>query len=171
MSNLWLFIIVIGALVLVGAFISLLALLWPVRRSCQRSLAVRGAVLCVLGLMSFVIGFGGLTWLGAQVTYYGFGTVVIDTFEPGGARVARTPEAEAKERLIVRELWVRLLLPPSLRQRCYTSEAWVCNEVDEVVPATSNVGSWSSYLRLVGMGSVSAIASSMLVWLFTRRRR
>jgi hypothetical protein len=167
-SNSWLDIIVIGALLLVGAFISLPALLRPVRRSCQRRLAARGAVLCVLGLVSFVIGFGGLTRLEAQATYI-FGTIGIVDFEPEEARVTRPPEAN--EPFVVRELWVRLLLPPPLRQRCYTSEAWVCAEADKLVPATSECWGWSSYWLDVGLGSVSVVANSMLVWLFTRRRR
>ena len=36
------YVMIIAALLLVGAFISLLALLRPIRRLCQRSLAARG---------------------------------------------------------------------------------------------------------------------------------
>ena len=163
------YVMIIAALLLVGAFISLLALLRPVRRLCQRSLAARGVVLCILGLASWVISLGGLTWLEAQAIYI-FGTIgIVDTFEPGGARIAYPPEAN--EPFVVGELWIRQLLPPPLRQRCHTGEAWVCAEADKLVDATSEQWNWSSYWRNVGLGGVSAVASTLLVWLFTQRSK
>jgi len=161
--------IIVGALLLVGAVISLLALLRPVRRLCRRRLAAWGAVLCGLGLVSFVFGFGGLTRLEAQATYIFGNMTVVDTFGPEGAYVTYPPEVN--EPLVVRGLWVWLLLPPPLRQRCYTSATWVCVAADRLVPATSAQWGWSAYWRDVGLGSISVVTSSMCGWWFTRRSK
>ena len=173
MSNLWpnivVNIILIAALLTVGALISLPVLLRPVRRwCCQRSLMVRGLVLCILGLVSFVISFAGLTRLKAQVTYL-FGTMTtVDTFGPAGARVITPPQVN--EPFVVRELWIRLLLPPPLRPPCSTREVWVCTEADSVVSATSAQWRWSAYWTDVGLASISVAANSILAWLYTRRK-
>ena len=68
MSDPWPFIIVIIVLAFIGALISLSALLPPVRRLCRRSLAARGVAICTVGAVSFVIGFGLLTRLNAEVS-------------------------------------------------------------------------------------------------------
>ncbi len=161
--------IIVGALLLVGVFISLPALLRPVRRLCRRNLAARSAVLCGLGLVSFVLGFGGLTRLEAQATYSFGDMTVVDTYGPGESYV--TYPLEEYERAIVRELSARLLLPPLLRQRCYTSEVRVCTEADKLVHATSEQWGWSSDLADVGLGSVSAVVTIILAWLSMRRSK
>ncbi len=163
------YVITIVALLLVGAFISLLALLRPIRRLCQRSLAARGVALCALGLAPWVISLGGLTWLKAEAIYI-FGTIgIVDTFEPRETRITYPPEAN--EPFVVGELWIRQILPPPLRQRCYTGEAWVCAETDKLVAATPEQWNWSSYWLSVGLSGISAAASVPLVWLFTRRSK
>jgi hypothetical protein len=169
MSELPLWIIFIGALFLIGALVSLLALLQPVHRWGQRNPAARGALLCILGLVSFVISFSGLTRLEAQATYH-FGVMtIVDTFGPAGARIITPPKVN--ESFVISELWVRLLLPPSLRPPCSTGEAWVCAQADRVVSATSAQWGWSAYWMGVELGSVSAVASSILGWLFTRQSK
>jgi len=170
MSDPWPFIIVIIVLAFIGALISLFVFLPPVRKLCRRSLPARGVTICIVGAVSFVIGFGLLTRLNAQVTYL-FGTMaVVDTFGPGGAEVTWPPDAEANKPHVVQELWVRLLIPPGVRQPCYTSQAWVCDAADDVLPATSGRWGWQPYLRDVGIGCVPAVTSGLLGWSFTRRR-
>jgi hypothetical protein len=170
MSDPWPFIIVIIVLAFIGALISLSALLPPMRRLCRRSLAARGVAICTVGAASFVIGFGLLTRLNAEVAYL-FGTmVVVDTFGPGPAEVSWPPEVEANKPYVVRELWARLLIPPGTRRPCYTNEAWVCDAADDVVPATSERWDWQPYLRDVGIGCVPAVTSGLLGWFFTRKR-
>lgn len=165
------YIILAVVLVLVGALVSLLALLSPVRRLCRRSLVTRIAVICILGLVSFVISFGLWARLNAEAAYV-FGTmVIVDTFDPERIPTATwPPETLVNKPLVIRELWTRLLIPPPVRRSCYAGEAWVCGLADGVLPATSDLWSWKSYLRDVGMACVPALTSSVLVWLFTRKR-
>jgi hypothetical protein len=166
------FIILAVVLVLVGALVSLLALLSPVRRLCRRSLVARIAVICILGLISFVISFGLSMRLNAEAAYV-FGTMVmVDTFDPERIPTATwPPETLVNKPLVIRELWMRLLIPPPARRSCYAGEAWVCSLADDVLPATSDRWSGQSYLQDVGMTSVPALTSCVLAWLFTRKRR
>jgi hypothetical protein len=165
------FIIVAVVLVLVGALVSLLALLSPVRRLCRRSLGSRIVVICILGLVSFVISFGLWTRLNAEAAYV-FGTMVmVDTFDPERIPTATwPPETLVNKPFVIRELWMRLLTPPPVRRSCYAGEAWVCGLADDVLPATSDRWSWKSYLRDVGMAGIPVLTSSALAWLFTRKR-
>jgi len=165
------FIIVVVVLVLVGALVSLLALLSPVRRLCRRSLVTRIAVICILGMVSFVIGFGLWMRLTAEAAYV-FGTMVmVDTFDPERIPVATWPlETLVNKPFVIRELWMRLLTPPPARRSCYASEAWVCGLADDVLPATSDRWSGQSYLQDVGMAGIPVLTSCVLVWFFTRKR-
>ena len=138
------------------------------RWCCQRSLMARGLVLLHLGAGILCHWLCWVTRLKAQATYL-FGTMTtVDTFGPAGARVITPPEAN--EPFVVRELWIRLLLPPPLRPPCSTRKAWVCTEVDSVVSATPAQWRWSAYWVDVGLGSISVAANSILVWLYTRRK-
>jgi hypothetical protein len=165
------YIILAIVLVLVGALISLLALLSPVRRLCRPNLVARIAVICILGLVSFVIGFGLWTRLNAEAAYV-FGTmVIVDTFDPERIPAATwPPETLVNKPFVIRELWTRLLIPPPVRRSCYAGEAWVCGLADDVLPATSDRWSGKSYLQDVGMAGVSALTSCVLAWLFTQKR-
>ena len=166
------FIIAIVGLVLIGALVSLPTLAPSIRRWCQRNLAARIATTCILGLVSFVVSFGLATRLEADVAFV-FGTSFhVDTFDaekPAPTKIW-PPEAEANKPQVVRELWTRLLVPPVMRRSCYAREAWICDLADDVTPAAWVGRGWGSYMQDVGLGSVSVVTSSVLVWFFTRRR-
>ena len=165
------YIILAVVLVLMGALTSLLTLLSPVRRLCRRSLVARIAAICILGLVSFGISFGLWTRLSAEAAYV-FGTMVmVDTFDPERIPTATwPPETLVNKPFVIRELWTRLLIPPPVRRSCYAGEAWVCGLADDVLPATSDRWSGQSYLQDVGTAGVPALTSSVLAWLFTRKR-
>ena len=172
MSDPWPFIALAVILTLIGALVSLLALLSPVRKLCRRSSGARTTVICILGFVSFVISFGLWTRLDAEVVYIFDTVVIVDTFDPERIPAATwLPETQVNRPFVVRELWRRLLIPPSIRKSCYASEAWVCSLADDVIPARSDRWNWKSYLRDVGIGCVSVLTSSILVWVFTRKRR
>jgi hypothetical protein len=172
MSDLGPLIVVAIGLVLLGALISLPALLPPVRRLCRRSTGARIAVICILGFVSLAIGFGLWTRLHAEAAYV-FGTfVMVDTFDPGRVPTATWPlETQVNRPFVVRELWTRLLVPPVVRHPCYAREAWVCDLADDVLPATSDRWSGRSYLQDMAVACVPALTSALLVGFFTRKRR
>ena len=168
MSDPWPFIFVLIVLALIGALVSLLALLPPVRKVALRSLAARIAAILILGLLSLVLAFGLLTRLMAEAVY-AFGTVVIvDTFNSQTSTVVWP--YDINKPAIVNELWIRLLVPPPFRQACYTNEATMCALVNDILPATSADWSWKGYLVNYAAGFVSVVTSTGLVWLFTRQR-
>ena len=172
MSGIGDFIVHIVVFVLIGVLVSLMTLAPPIRRRCQRNLAARIATTCILGLVSFVVSFGLATRLFAEAAFV-FGTMAhVDTFdaEKPAPMMIWPPEAEANKPQLVRELWTRLLVPPVMRRSCYAREAWICDLADDVTPAAWVEWGWGSYMRVVGMGSVSVVTSSVLVWFFTRRR-
>jgi hypothetical protein len=165
--------VLILILILIGALVSLVALVPPIRRGCQRSVAARIATICILGVVSFLISFGLLTRLGAEVTYL-FDTMVhVDTFD-ANIKPTLTPEQAYYQRsrpVVVNELWIRSLIPPGVRRSCYAGEAWICDLADKVVPAGSDGRGWRTYLLNVGIACLSVVAGSVLVWRFTSRRQ
>ena len=157
-------------LALFGALISTLALLPPIRRLCRRNTVARTAMIGLLAFVAFGASLGLATRLGAEVSYIFANLTTVDTFDASRpVYVARPPDYEANRPFVVRELWVRHLIPPPLRQRCYTSEAWVCEKADQVLPGPS-VWNNSSYLKGVGLASIPMVVSGVLAWLFTRRK-
>ena len=172
MSDLGPLIVVAVGLVLLGALISLPALLSPVRSLCRRSAGARIGIICILGFVSLAAGFGLWTRLHAEAAYI-FGTfVMVDTFDADDIPTARwPPETQANRPFVVRELWTRLLVPPAARRPCYAREAWVCELTDDVLPATSGRWSERSYFRDVGIACVPALVSAMIVGFFTRKSR
>ena len=172
MADLGPLIVVVLGLLLLGALISLPALLPPVRSLCRRSTGARIAVICILGFVSLAVGFGLWTRLHAEAAYI-FGTfVMVDTFDADDIPTATwPPETQENRPFVVRELWTRLLVPPAVRRPCYAREAWVCELADDVLPATSDRWSGRSYLRDVGIACVPALVSAMIVGFFTRKGR
>ena len=166
------FIVVAVGLVLLGALISLPALLSPVRSLCRRSTGARIAVICILGFVSLAVGFGLWTRLHAEAAYV-FGTfVMVDTFDPDRIPTATwPPETQVNRPFVVRELWTRLLVPPTVRRPCYAREAWVCELADDVLPTTSDRWSGGSYFQDMGIACVPALVSSMIGGFFTRKGR
>lgn len=169
MSNLWPFIFVAFVLALSGALISLVALLAPVRRLARRSSIARITTLVVLALMSLALGFGFWTRLSAEAVYAFSTFVVVDTFDPRTSSVI-WPHEENKL-AIVNELWIRLLVPPPLRQTCYTDDADVCSMVNDLPPHAGANWSWMGYLRDISIGSVSVLTCTGIAWRFTGRRQ
>ena len=160
-------------LILIGALVSLVALVPPIRRWCRRSVAARITTICTLGLVSFVISFGGYTRLYAEAIY-AVGTIVhVDTFDPN-IKPTVTPIETYYQRsrpVVVNEVWIRLLIPPGVRQSCYAEEAWICDLADDVKFSGWDQRGWGAYLLDVGMACVSVVTSGVLVWRFTRRRQ
>ena len=123
-----------------------------------------------LAFVAFAASIGLGTRLGAEVDYIFAYQTIVDTFDASRpAYVARPPEYEANRPYVARELWVRLLIPPPLRQRCYTSIDWVCEKADQVLPGSSTWGS-SSYFKGVGLAGIPMLVSGTLAWLFTQRK-
>ena len=151
-------ILLVLALGLIGALVSLVVLIPPIRKLARRDATARQAVVLVVGLLSLVVAFGLYTRLGAEL-YYIFGTIG----EPPWQRT-EDPDKPA----IVREVWMRMLVPPPLLRPCYAGEAVVCEKADWIGPIVGDRG-WGAYLGSVGICLISALAGGFLAWLFATR--
>jgi predicted PurR-regulated permease PerM len=146
-------------LLLIGALVSLTVIIPLVRRLSQRNLIARIAVIAVVVVVSFAISFVFFSWLNAQVAYI-FSMVGI----PPGDQVEDPLAAE-----VVRELWVRTMVPPSFQQSCYSTIVDVCQRADW---ASGNVVSsnWGTYLASKGIYLLSSLAGGSFAWIFSRKR-
>jgi hypothetical protein len=151
-------ILMVLALGLIGALASLVVLIPPIRKLARRNATARQVAVFIIGLLSLVIAFGLYTRLGAEVHYI-FGTIGAPPWQE-----AEDPYKPA----VVREIWMRLLVPPSLQRPCYAGEAVVCEKADWIAPIARD-GGWGTYLGSVGICLISALAGGFLAWLFTTR--
>jgi hypothetical protein len=82
--------------------------------------------------------------------------------EIGGDRFDET--LRENKSAVITELWVRNMIPPSMRQSCYTADETVCTYADALLsPPMENP------LILV-QSLLSALVSGIMVSLFTRQR-
>jgi hypothetical protein len=165
LSNL---VIAIGLLIL-GALVSLLALLPPIRRWCRRNRPARAVTLCALCLASFAPSFLLWTRLAAEVSVLYSALVTVDTFDRPPVVVATGPDAG--QPLVIRELWHRRLVLPSLRRACYARDEAICRQADAIAANVPGMWSGRAYLEEVGMALVPALSAGVLGWLWTRTRQ
>lgn len=156
-------------LILIAVLVALLALVAPIRKLCLRSERARVATITLLGLLSLSVTFGLLTWLAAQtanyaVSYGGVQSLDIETEQD------RLIAYVVDQQTITKELWARSLVPPPLRQACYTDVHHICETADAAVQRTAGLWDWRSYGTSLGLGVISTISSTILAWVFTRRR-
>jgi hypothetical protein len=160
--------IAIGLLIL-GALVSLLALLPPIRRWCRRSPAARIVTLCVLGSASFGISLVLWTQLAVEVSILYSTLMAVDTFDRPPAFVPAEPDASRP--LVIRELWQRRLAPPPLRRACYAQEETICRRADAIVANAPGMWTGHAYLEEVGTSLVSVLSTGVLAWAWTRARQ
>lgn len=164
LSEVLLLILAAIAVVIFGVVLALPMLIPALRRLGQHSVMARRIEICIVGLMSFAISLTFLTWLLAEVEFMFGKNVVYDQLWrfPFGA------VEQGQKAPIVRELWVRALIPPPLRQLCYTGIT-ACELINDFFRMAPYFGGWSWYLQTVGLAFLSASTSSLLAWLLTRR--
>lgn len=156
--------LILLALIVCGIVLSLPILLPPVRRWGRRSVANSTWLVCITGLVSWVLVFGLWARCWAMINY----AVSTTPIYKGQDHVYVPPRLEEKKayrKALVNEFWLRSLVPPPVRRSCYTSDQIVCELAgDSVVPPE-----W--YLIQIGAGVVSAMMSCALTWQFTRPRQ
>lgn len=149
------------ALALIGALVSLVVLIPPIRKLGRRSSAARTAEVVIVGVVSLAVSFGLFTRLGAEVAYI-FSTIGPPAWEE---------VEDALKPAIVEELWMRALMPPPLVQPCYTTDTAVCQRADWATLGGEVSGDWGVYLMSVGVCLVSLVTGGSLASVFTRHRR
>jgi hypothetical protein len=151
------------ALALVGALTSLVALIPPVRRRARGSAAAATALVVAVAVSALVISFVLYAALDARATY-AFSIVGTPLWQAGEDPLLRA---------VVRELWIRNLVPPPWRQPCYSRDAQVCQRANWVVPDSVASDDWDAYLKGVAICLVSSLSGCALSrrWIHRGRRR
>jgi hypothetical protein len=146
-------------LVFVGILVSLLARLSSIADRGRRSITARIITAFILGTVSFLIAFGLVAQLGTGAEY-SLCWHLVDTY--GRQRLQMNRNA------VLKELWIRRIVPPPLRRSCYTtSSVYVCTLAD-AVSAISNLAAFSWTWQVI-MSLTSAAITGSLVWGRIRR--
>ena len=172
--NLLIWILLIGIPTLVPpVLIGLAVLVPPLRKRAQHNSTTRWMEILLVGLVAFVICFGLWTFLKAQFDYLSPNIIVYPETPPSPYPNWQT-DWMAEKPALVREFWVRALIPPSLRRPCYTSATNICHIAEYVLDL---IFFWSPdrrqdenqlYWTLIGLAAFSALIGSAVAWLVTR---
>lgn len=150
--------------VVAGIVISLLALLMPARWLAQRSPVARKVAILAVGLASFVITLGLYNGDRARISY----SVSCFGMDPRGNELCQ--EARSDVALTVSEIWIRHVVPPPLRQHCYTGYSSACRLADHIF-TRYGYSSWGTeYLLEIVLSLVSPLVTGTVVWHLTREK-
>lgn len=119
------------------------------------------AVVVVVSLVSLAVSFTLYTRLGAEVAY------ILGAIGPAPWQEVADPLKPA----IVRELWIRGLVPPPLQRSCYAMDAGGCEQADWMAAGSGGFGDWGSYLLNVAFCLVSSLTTGALALAFTRQEQ
>jgi hypothetical protein len=164
------FILLLIGLLMLGVPVSLVTLISPIRKKCQRDPV---ATIFILGALLFGIAFLLVTrmFAGIDVTRYGLSTS--STLNPDyyPDYIADLYDNEQRMQEVENEVWTRRLIPPVFRDDCYSSDREVCILASNAQELPSNSQEWSTYFEDIGRASVSAVTSCVLAWFLTQQRR
>jgi uncharacterized membrane protein len=150
-------------LIILGAIISLIALLPPLRRVIERSSAALIVTAIVLGLVSFSISHTGSTRLGARIQWI-FADVFI--YHDRGVIIqgewVEYEEIEMIDDAIINEFWVRAMIPPLPKSLCLTGNLLACGVADQFAEPGVSVTPWE--------GLITGFTTFIMVWLISKRR-
>ena len=166
MANIICFIILFLGFVFIGVPFSLVALIPPLRKWCQRKRIVRITTIFILGLVPLIIILGPFVRIQAEIDMIFYLAKIRLDYKNDLAE-----DIELRRQEISSEILFRRLIPPIFRQDCYSSDADVCHYADEVDGNLSLPREWWDYLQRIGMPSISAVTSCILAWFITKQRR
>ena len=167
----------------VGFFISLLAYLSPLN-SIGRSFATFRLLLAFsLGLATFIIFYGTITYITAQYTYH-MGTwqyecQYCDQIRHFYVPLEYTQEEMEHEKAIIIEYWAREILPPVFLSSCNTKHPTICRLADDIrsrklkrygSPVNDKQIKGNDFLLNFRASFFGSISTVFFVHLFTRRR-
>jgi hypothetical protein len=162
-----------------GAAVSLLAWIPPLRRMGQGSAPARTGIVVSVGSVAGMLGWLLVAYVGAQVVLVFSGTGVGDDFVNNQSYLVYDEDVLQNWDVIRRELWLRSLVPPPLRASCLTRLAIACQWADRLGGAigdaaggTASLAAWRVYVfgLLIGFGC-PALVSGILAGYATRRKR
>ncbi len=162
--------VAVVASALIGALLSLLALLPPLRRLGRRSVRAKAGIIdaCALLALAVTFGLGTRLFAGAMVAVVTRAEANWRDRVPEGSDLERQIQGwDENRRVILNELWLRQMAPPARGSRCYTRQLAVCELMGEL--GVFGTSTWGTYALFVGLSVMSALVGGVLAWLFLRR--
>jgi hypothetical protein len=157
----------------VGVIIALLAVFaLPVRPWISRTAKRRSSVALLVAFIAFLTSFLVWTLLGASLR---------DVFTPSlGASnnwIGMLPEYQKNRPAVIKEVWIRQIVPPPLRQVCYTDRVEICDLADCLESASQECPDvpWhdiekeqANYLNMIGICGIAALTGGLTVGYLTK---
>jgi hypothetical protein len=153
--------VIILYLILIG-LVAGLAVFLLYRRKEPSSGVRRIGVLVGIATLGLLLGFGFMTWLDATIGA-GFYLESYGNTSTGQEIYANYYTA------MVRENFVRRILPPPWRPDCALGVEIVCQQINLQNQWRTAAHEWNSYLIHLSLGSVSAISAGLFTLFKTRR--
>jgi len=147
-------------------------LLWPiilipmVRKQAQRKVFVKMALFLIVIITSTIILLFATRQSVVDAFYTGLFASMYST-RPYQKIEGASWEYHENETAIKDETWRRSIVPPSLRQSCYSTNKAVCEFVDKF-PTDQGLMSWVGYIQGLVFPLALALPNGMFVWYFTR---
>jgi hypothetical protein len=158
--------------VIIGVLAACLALPLRLVLPSQSNQTMRRPVIFFLALLAFLTVFTLSIYIDASLTYV-FGEVSPRPHIWVGSEIVGDVFSESLREnrpAIIAELWVRYMIPPVVRQSCYTQNETVCTFADAFMDTSVDwLGILPNPLVLVRV-LLSALVTGVTVSLFTRRR-
>lgn len=168
---------------LIGALVSLLVLLPPLRKLGRTSAMTRKVKILLFVFLAFALGFVLTRWWDALDAYATIGYIHYPDVRWHGDKISSNA--------IVGELLIRGLIPSPLRRSCYSSKAAVCNWANKSIEGweykkhmsltmqgfdpsyVSARSKWSNWWKHPNwwfwLSFAPALASGVCVWFFTQQ--
>jgi hypothetical protein len=134
-----------------------------------------------LGLTSFIIFYGTITYLAANTAYH-MGKMEYEC-QSCDRRIYVPPEYTQEERenekAIIIEYWAREILPPAFQSNCNTKNPTVCRLADDISARKANTYlspedqdqiQRNAFLHRFGSSFIATISTVFFVHLFTREK-
>ena len=153
---------------ILGALISLLALLPPIRAAGRRSPVVRKTLIVLCALIALVVGFGLVTRTLAEAAYVVFSSQIDsirDQLVEGSREQALVDRWDRERAGIVAEFWFRQVMPPQESPRCLSGRFDVCRLINDDLGLIGGP-TWGFYALFIAFGLLSALATASFVWWF-----
>ena len=157
------------AAAILGALVSLLALVPPIRLAGRRDSVMRKALIVLWGLMALVVGFGLITRVFGESAYFVFSSQIDsirDQLVEGSRGQALVDQWDRERARIVAEFWFRQMMPPQEEPRCLSGRSDVCQLINADLGLIGGP-TWGFGALFIVFGLVSALTSASLVWWFT----
>lgn len=153
--------------IIIGCIFALPAFIPAMKNVAIRNPAVRRGLMLGLALLAFVVVFSAWSYLRAVIgkVFYEAPACGQEACS-GGNRIF--PDDPLRDQLLIRELWLLGMTPPSLRKEmCFTGDDVVCNA--HIVTMRTEHEGWQTYLESVLIGGlIPALSCAFMVWLITR---